>query len=40
LRISLHGFVALKMASAFGEPVDPEQTFERIVEQLTGLATK
>jgi AcrR family transcriptional regulator len=23
LRISLHGFVALKMASAFGEPVDP-----------------
>jgi AcrR family transcriptional regulator len=37
-RITLHGYVALKMANAFGEPVDPDKTFERIIAQLTALA--
>lgn len=37
LWISLHGFVALEAAQAFGEPVDPEQTFDRLVDLLAGL---
>lgn len=39
LRISLHGFVSLKMANAFGEPVDPEETFRRLVERLAMIVT-
>ncbi len=38
MRISLHGFVALEAAHAFGEPVDIEETFARLVDLLTGLA--
>jgi AcrR family transcriptional regulator len=37
MRISMHGFIALEMARAFGEPVDPEETFKRLVEQLAAL---
>jgi AcrR family transcriptional regulator len=37
MRVSLHGFVALEAAQAFGEPVDPEETFRRLVDGLIRL---
>jgi AcrR family transcriptional regulator len=37
MRISLHGFVALEAAHAFGEPVDIDETFQRLTGNLTGL---
>jgi AcrR family transcriptional regulator len=40
LRVALHGFVALEMADAFGEPVDPEETFARLVNQLVALVSE
>lgn len=33
----MHGFIALEMARAFREPIDPEETFKRLVEQLVVL---
>jgi AcrR family transcriptional regulator len=37
MRISMHGFVALEAARSFGEPVDPEETFQRLVNLLIDL---
>lgn len=37
LRIALHGHVALEAAHAFGEPVNVEETFARLVASLTAL---
>jgi hypothetical protein len=40
MRVSLHGFVSLEAAAAFGEPVDVDITLGRLVEALTEIVLR